>query len=251
MELSLIGKRVLITGSSRGIGLAIAKAFIAEGSAVVINARSEQSLECALAELPGCFGVSADVTKVEEAERLVHEARKLLNGLDVLICNAGSGSSVPPGTETYDEWQRVLALNFFSATNMVESSRTALAESNGAIVCISSICGVEIIPGAPVTYSVAKAALNTYVKGISRPLAKDGVRINAIAPGNILFEGSSWERKEKENTEAVRKMLATDVPLGRFGSAEEIAELVIWLASDKSAFTTGVVWELDGGQTRS
>lgn len=251
MELNLIGKRVLITGSSRGIGLAIAKAFIAEGSTVVINARSERSLENTLAKLPGCFGVSADVTEVEDAERLVGEAIKLLNGLDVLICNVGSGTSVPPGSETSDEWQRVLALNLFSATNMVESSKAALAESNGVIVCISSICGVEIIPGAPVTYSVAKAALNTYVKGISRPLALDDVRINAIAPGNILFDGSTWERRNKENGEAVQKMLETEVPLGRFGSAEEIAQLVTWLASDKSTFTTGVVWELDGGQTRS
>lgn len=134
---------------------------------------------------------------------------------------------------------------------MVEAAREALVASRGTIICISSICGLEVIPGAPITYSAAKAALHAFVRGVARPLGKQGVRINAIAPGNVLFEESVWSRKIAEDRAGVEEVISREVSLGRFGSPQEIADLVAFAASPLSAFATGQIWTLDGGQSRA
>lgn len=251
MQLELSGKTALVTGSSKGIGRAIAEALHAEGCRVVLNGRNPDDLATAAAALPSAIAVAGDVTRPEEARRVVAEAINSLGHLDILVCNVGSGRSLPPGEETAEEWQRVFALNLWSTTNTVEAAREALVASKGAIVCMSSICGFEVIPGAPITYSAAKAALHAYVRGIARPLGKDGVRINAVAPGNILFEGSVWSRKLDENRAAVQAMLEKEVTLGRLGAPHEVANLVAYLASPRAGFATGGIWTLDGGQIRS
>ena len=110
---------------------------------------------------------------------------------------------------------------------------------------------METIPSAPITYSVAKSALNSYVKAMSFPLAKKGIRINAIAPGNVNFKGSVWSKKIKKNPRKVKKMLVDNVPLEKFGSIEDVSNAVIWLSSKKSNFMSGTVIISDGGQTRS
>ncbi len=249
--LGLARRKALVTGSSRGIGYAIAQALHAEGCQVVLNARSTAELSQAASDLPGALSVAGDVSRPDDARRIVAEAVEKLHGLDILVCNVGSGSSVAPGTESYDEWQRVFALNLWSATNMVEAARDALTASKGAIACVSSICGVEVLPGAPVTYSVAKAALNAYVRGSARPLGKLGVRINAVALGNMLFEGSVWERKLGEDADAVRALLDRDVALSALGTPESAADVVAFLVSPRASFVTGAVWIIDGGQVRS
>lgn len=251
MQLDLSGKAAIVTGSSKGIGWAIAQALHAEGCRVALNGRNEEDLTAATARLVGSIGVLGDVTQPAEAKRVVAEAIGKLGQLDILVCNVGSGRSVPPGNETADEWQRVFALNLWSTTNSVEAACNDLAASRGVIVCISSICGLEVIPGAPVTYSAAKAALHAYVRGIARPLGKQGVRINAIAPGNILFDGSVWSRKLAEDTPAVQAMLSKDVALGSLGTPADVASLVAYLASPRSGFATGGVWTLDGGQVHA
>lgn len=243
--------RVLVTGSSSGIGLAIAKAFLAEGCSVAINGRNDNLLNSLAKDNVRFYPVVGDVSNVEDAINIVSRSVTLMGGLDVIVCNVGSGESEEPGAESYSEWQRVFAKNFFSATNIIEAGVSHLEESKGSIVCISSICGCEIIPGAPLTYSVAKAALNTYVKGISRPLGNKGVRINAVAPGNILFDGSVWDRKLSENASQVQHMLKSEVPLKRLGSVSEIAATVLWLTSPQASFITGSILITDGGQTRS
>jgi len=251
MQLELSGKTALITGSSRGIGRAIAEVLHAEGCRVALNARNSGDLAAAAATLQGAAAIAGDVTIPEEAQRIVATATDALGRIDILICNVGSGRSVAPGAETHEEWQRVFALNLWSTTNVVEAARDALIASRGVIVCISSICGLEVVPGAPVTYSSAKAALHAYVRGIARPLGMRGVRINAVAPGNILFDGSIWSRKLAEDKSAVQKILERDVALGRLGTPKEVAELVAYLASPRSGFATGGVWALDGGQIHS
>ena len=156
-----------------------------------------------------------------------------------------------PGQESLEEWHRIFALNLWSTINTVDAAEDALAISKGCIVCISSICGLEVIPGAPLTYSVAKAALHAYVRGIARPLGKKGIRINAVAPGNILFDGSVWSCKMDEDKQGVEAMLQNDVSLGCLGTPLEVANLVTFLASPLSGFATGGVWTLDGGQVHS
>lgn len=247
----LAGKTALVTGSSRGIGRAIATLLHASGCRVAINARHAEGLAPTAAALPGSIAIAGDVTEANQARRVVGEAVAALGRLDILVCNVGSGQSVPPGTETPDEWQRVFALNLWSTTNMVEGARDALAISSGSIVCISSICGLEVIPGAPVTYSAAKAALHAYVRGIARPLGRQGIRINAVAPGNILSESSVWAQRMADDARAVQQMLDREVSLGRLGTPQEVAELVAFLASSRAGFATGGIWQLDGGQVRA
>ena len=251
MELDLAERTALVTGSSRGIGRAIAEVLHAEGCRVVINGRDEVGLASTAAHLPGAVAVAGDVTRPGEASRILAEATAALGRLDILVCNVGSGRSVPPGEETYEEWQRVFALNLWSTTNMVEAARNTLSASRGVVVCVSSICGLEVVPGAPITYSAAKASLNAYVRGVARPLGELGIRINAVAPGNILFEGSVWARKLAVDPDAVQALLEGDVALGRLGEARDVAELVAYLASPRASFATGGVWTLDGGQVHS
>ena len=251
MQVDLSGKRALVTGSSRGIGLAIARKLIDSGAETALNAREEPSLRQASESLGARAFVAGDVREPASALKVVSDAREALGGLDILVCNVGSGRSAAPGEETYADWQESFAVNLWSATNVIAAAREALIASKGSIACVSSICGQEVVPGAPLTYSAAKAALNAYVRGAARELGPKGVRINAVAPGNILFKGSVWERKLGENQQAVAQMLEKEVALSRLGKPEEIADLVAYLVSDGASFATGQIWTLDGGHTRA
>lgn len=251
MKLNLKNKKVFVSGSSKGIGFGIAKKFLEEGSHVVLNARNKNELNARASLFDNCHYVVGDVTNPHEAEIIIRKTSEILGGIDIIVCNVGSGSSVAAGSENYNEWQRVFGVNFFSATNLIESSLHHLKKTKGSIICISSICGNENIAGAPVTYSVAKSALNTYVKAISIPLAKDGIRINSVAPGNINFKGSIWEKKLIEDPAFVKKMLKDNVPLRKLGLPIDVANTVVWLASDVANFVTGTTVTIDGGQSRS
>ena len=251
MDLEISGKIALVSGSSQGLGFSIARKLYAEGCHVILNGRDISRLN-KKASLLGerATVIAGDVTSASICKQLLSEIEIRFSRLDILVCNVGSGASVTPGHETSDEWRRVLNLNFLSVTNMIEASRPLLALQGGSIVCISSICGQEVL-GAPLTYSAAKAPLNSYVKGIARPLAQENIRINAVAPGNLLYEGSVWERKLAEDASAVQAMLDREVALRRLGQPEEIADVVAFLVSPRSAFTAGAVFVIDGGQVRS
>jgi 3-oxoacyl-[acyl-carrier protein] reductase len=251
MKLELDGRIALVTGASRGIGLAIARMLAAEGAQVALAARGHDGLAKAAAEIGNASFHTADVTDPAAAAAMVHDVEKQCGRIDILICNVGSGASVPPGHENAAEWRRVMDVNLFATTNTIEAARPVMQRGSGdrAIVCVSSICGLAAL-SAPVTYSAAKAALNATVRGLARPLAQDGIRINAVAPGNILFDGGTWARKLAENRQAVDDMLAREVPLRRLGTPEEIADVVGFLASPRAAFITGTVIVADGGQLR-
>ena len=249
MDLNLAGKKVLVTGSSRGIGLQIANGFIVEGCSVVFNSRSHIIPQGS--STSGAHFVSGDVSTELGAKKVIDEAASILDGLDIVICNVGSGNSVPPGQETQESWMTSFDINFYSAFHTIQAARPFLKASRGVIICISSICGTEIIPGAPVTYSVSKAALNAYVKGISRPFGEEGIRICAVAPGNILFDGSVWDEKLKTDSTAVNQMLKDEVPLNKLGCSDDVANLVLFLSSPVSDYITGSIFVSDGGQTKS
>lgn len=252
MDLGLMGRVVLVSGGSRGIGAAITEAFVREGCKVIVTGRSREPL-LAIARFLGdtCAIQACDATDSRSVAELRAAVEASHGALDILVTCAGSGASVPPGAETEPEWQRVMGVNLLSATNMVEAFLPLLRRSPAAsIVCISSICGIEAL-GAPVTYSAAKAALVMAVKGWSRSFGRSGIRINAISPGNIFTDGGTWDRKMQADPAAVADMLAREVPLGRLGAAREIADAALFLASPRAGFITGSNLVADGGQTRS
>ena len=250
MDLGLDGKVALVMGGTRGIGRAIVTMLHAEGCRVAVAARTPETLSRVSTELRSRVSAhAADVTTAAECRRVVAETTARWGRLDLLVCAVGSGSSVPPGEETPGEWERVFSINLWSATNAVWAARPMLASTSGAVVCISSICGLAAL-GAPVTYSAAKAALNAYVRGMAGPLAADGVRINAVAPGNILVEGGVWERRLGTDEQGVLDMLAREVALKRLGTPKEIAACTCFLLSPQASFATGEIFVVDGGQLR-
>ena len=252
MDINFKGRKALVTGSSKGIGFEIANYLQKSGCLVALNGRNKSNLEYATARIPNSIGIPGDVRNEVEAMKIIQNSILKLGDLDYIICNVGSGKSSAPGDEKSQDWRDMMAINFYSVTNIVDALLQVFRGKNKklSIVCISSICGIEIIPGAPIPYSVAKTALNAYVKGVSRPLANRGIRINAIAPGNIYFEGSTWSEKIKKNPELISNMIKREVPLNRFGHTIDIAYLVGYLLSEISDFVTGAVWTIDGGQTR-
>lgn len=254
MKLDIEGRVALVVGASRGIGFAIAETLAAEGARVAVAARGLDGIKSAADRIGrGASCHAADVTDSAAALALVNDVEKQWGRIDILVCNVGSGASVPPGKETAAEWSRMMDVNLFATTNTIEAARPLMSRGgNGdrAIVCVSSICGLAAL-GAPVAYSAAKAALNATVRGLARPLALEGIRVNAVAPGNILSADGTWARKIAENKSAVDEMLAREVPLRRLGKPEEVADIVAFLASPRAAFITGTVIVADGGQLRA
>ena len=242
MELELKGKNAIISGSSRGIGLAIAIALHKEGCNVIINGRNKKKLQESAQKI--------DVTKKSECQKLVKYTNKIFGEIDILVCNVGDGKSSKPGEEKDTEWQKMIDINLNSAINLINSSKNSLKKASGSIICISSIAGIERTD-APIPYSIAKSALNSYIKNNVKPFAKLGIRINGVAPGNILFKGSIWEKKILKNKKRVYDMIANKVAMNRFGTPIEIANTVVFLSSQVSSFTTGNILIIDGGQTMS
>ena len=189
------------------------------------------------------------MTLEKDAKETVDKFINHFDSLDILICNVGSGRSSPPLNESITDWQKSISINLFSAINPISSSLDYLSKSRGAITCISSICSSNSIENAPLTYSSVKAALNRYVINSCLYLARKNIRINAVSPGNVFFEGYIWEKKFLENASLVEEMLDKKVPLKKFVRPEDIAEAVAFLSSPLSASTTGQILSIDGGQS--
>lgn len=250
MDLGLKDKRVFVAGGSRGIGLAIARAFVDEGAKVAIAARGREDLAAAEKSLAGVLALTGDMTDDKAVNECLDRTEKQVGPLDILVANVGNGTSTGGAAIASDEWQRMMAVNFFGAASLAVSAGRRFAErGQGAMVFISSIAGVESI-GAPAAYAASKAALQSMVKSFSAELGPKGVRVNAVAPGNVLFPGGSWERKNLEAPDKVERMLASEVPLRRLGAPGEIADVVLFLSSRRASFVTGATWVVDGGQTR-
>ena len=242
-----MNKKILVSGSSKGIGFTIAKKLLEEGNQVVIHSRNRKKIISIKKKYDFTGAVFGDLSKNHQAKNVISQTINILGGLDVLICNAGQSKSSKPNKENYGEWVKMFNQNFFTTSNLVENAKKYLKISKGEIISISSAAGVKTIKGAPITYSTAKAALNFYLKSLSTYLGKEGVRINIIAPGNILFKGSTWEKKIKKNKNSVKKIIEDTVPLIRFGSRDDIAELVNYLISSKASYLNGSIISIDGG----
>ncbi len=263
LDLELRNRNVLLVGASRGIGLATACAFASERCRLAMVARDGEHLATAAREVgevragvagenekDAVFGVPGDATVGEDAERVVREVVDRFGDIDVLV-NVVGGSRGDPGIAAPEaDWDATLEANLRAAVRMTRLVSPAMRErKGGAIVNVASIFGREW--GGAASYNAAKAALIAYTKTCARDLAPHGVRVNAVAPGSVLFPGGSWDRRRKNDPAAIDAFVAREMPLGRFGRAEEIAATIVFLASPKASLIIGACLNVDGGQSRS
>ncbi|TGM31724.1 SDR family NAD(P)-dependent oxidoreductase [Leptospira biflexa] len=253
MELNLKNRRVLVTGASRGIGLAISRRFLAEGAKVAMIARTLETLETVensfedIFPKENIFKVACDVRDEKNLNKAVKDVISTFGGIDILIANVGDGRSVSEPLPDRVSFENTWRANFSTAENVVREVSPELTKSSGNIIFISSIAGLEAF-GAPTDYSVAKAALIALSKNLARKLAPN-IRVNCIAPGNVYFPGGSWDEKKQKDPDRIQRLIESTVPMKRFGSPDEIADLVLFLSSERASFITGSCVIIDGGQT--
>jgi 3-oxoacyl-[acyl-carrier protein] reductase len=248
VDLSLTDKAAIVTGGSRGIGRAIALALSSEGCRVAVCARGEEALQAAEAELRergvDAIAVVADVTKAEDIERLVAQTVERFGRLDILVNNAGARSR----EETDEAWNEIYFSNVLAAVRATRAAVPHLREARGCVVNIASIFGRE--SGGVPAYNAMKAAMISHAKAMALELAPD-VRVNSVAPGSIAFPGGSWGRRLEEDPEGMRTFVEQNIPMGRFGTPEEVANVVVFLCSERASWVTGACLNVDGGQSRS
>ncbi len=240
-------KTIFISASSSGIGYYLAKDFMLLGHKVIINGKNIFKLKKASNSLGKCDYFLGDLTNEEKIESLVKTIKKKNKYIDVLICNLGNSDY----KKNNSNFESALKNNFLSTVKLIDCSKKILKKNSSKIICISSICGIENIDGAPIGYSVAKSALNFYIKLISGELARSGITINGIVPGNILFEGSTWQKKMIKNPKETKLYIKNNVPMNKFGSTKDIFEICKMLSENNSKFITGSLFKVDGGQTKS
>lgn len=257
MDLQLAGKIAIVTGSTRGLGLAIATALLEEGCSVTICARGEEGLAAAVARLRETRGASerlmavqADVATDKGVADVIMRTVETFGGVDVLVNNVGlaKGSGIVETTDL--EWQEAFDQTLFPA---IRASRMAVPHmrrrGGGAIIMIASIWGREA--GGRMTYNAVKAAEISLAKAMAQQLARDNIRVNSVAPGSILFPGGSWDRRVNEDPEGMREFVQRELPFGRFGRPEEVGAVVAFLASPRASWISGASVTVDGCQSRS
>ena len=239
-------KVIFITGSSSGIGFELAKKFLDLGFEIAINSNNIRNLKKASKFLNNCKYFLGDVTSIKSLKKIFFQIKREYKKIDFLICNYGNSNF----NNNHLDFEYAFKKNFFTTVNTIHYSLPILKENKSKIICISSVCGIEIIKNAPLGYSIAKSAVNNYVKGISNILAEKGISINAIAPGNVMFKGSLWEKKIKNNLKRTKKYIKENVPINKFASIEDIFGVVRILLLQESNFITGCTYIVDGGQTK-
>jgi 3-oxoacyl-[acyl-carrier protein] reductase len=256
MDLGLTGKVAIVTGGSRGLGLAAAKALAAEGAHVVICARGEEQLQKAVNEILNqatssarAITVTADVSTDAGVKSVVDFAVKSFGRLDVVINNVGLGKGGDLESTSDGEWQEAFDQTLFPAIRM---SRVAVPhlrqQGGGAIVIVSSIFGREA--GGRMTYNAVKAAEISLTKSLAQQLAKDQIRVVSVAPGSILFEGGSWWKRQQADPQGIAQFIKQELPFGRFGKPEEVGAAIAFLASPKASWISGTTVVVDGCQSR-
>jgi 3-oxoacyl-[acyl-carrier protein] reductase len=249
VDLGIAGKVALVTASTRGIGLGIAQALAAEGARVAIAARTEADVK-RTAESLGGLGIAADLMTEEGARRAVDETMNRLGPVDILVNNLGLRAGSSWSDTGPKEFETAFAGNVAVSVRMTQQVLPGMLERGwGRIVAITSVWGRET-GGAP-AYNAAKAAEISFVKSLAREVAAKGVTVNAVAPGSILWSGGGWDRRQKADPDGIADFIRHDMPLGRFGTVDEVAQVVAFLCSAQASLVNGACVSVDGGQSRS
>ena len=257
MDLQLTGKVAIVTGSSKGLGLASAQALVNEGCRVTICARGGAALDAAADELTRAAGqsdavlaVTADVATEEGCAKVVAATASRFGRVDILVNNVGKAAGTDVVATTDADWQSAIDQTLFPAIRM---SRLAVPEmrraGGGVILMIASIWGRE--SGGRMTYNAVKAAEISLAKAMSQQLARDNIRVNSVAPGSIMFEGGSWWKRQQDDPNGIADFIRTELPFGRFGTKEEVGAAVAFLASPRASWISGACLTVDGCQSRS
>ena len=249
MDLGIAGKVALVTASTRGIGLGIAQALAAEGARVAIAARTEADVKRTADSLGG-VGIAADLMTEEGARRAVDETVNQLGPVDILVNNLGLRAGSSWSDTGPKEFEDAFAGNVAVSVRLTQQVLPGMLERGwGRIVAITSVWGRET-GGAP-AYNAAKAAEISFVKSLAREVAAKGVTVNAVAPGSILWSGGGWDRRQKADPNGIADFIRQDMPLGRFGTVDEVAGVVAFLCSMQAGLVNGACVSVDGGQSRS
>ena len=256
MDLGLTNKVALITGSSRGLGLASARSLATEGCRVMLTARGAEALATATSELRALAGADAigscsgDLSTEDGVSQAIDAAVRQFGGLDILVNNLGLARGGDLLQTTDAEWQEAIAQTLVPA---IRASRLAVPHlrrrGGGVIVFITSIWGRE--SGGRMTYNAVKAAETSLAKSLAQQLAVDNIRVVSVAPGSILFPGGSWHRRQESDPNGIAEFVKRDLPFGRFGRAEEVGDVVAFLASPRASWVSGASVVVDGCQSKS
>ena len=249
MDLGIEGKVALVTAATRGIGLAIAEALSREGARVSVVARTAAEVQRVAESIHG-LGVAADLTTQEGCAKAVTETQHNLGPIEILVNNFGARAGTSWQDTGPEEFDAAFQGNVMVSARMTQLVLPAMVERGwGRVVVISSVYGREA-GGAP-AYNAAKAAENSYVKSLAREVAAKGITVNAVAPGSILWEGGGWWRRQQSDPQSIGEFVKHDMPRGRFGTVDEVADVVAFVCSQQASLLTGACIAVDGGQGRS
>lgn len=254
MDLGLQGKVALITGASRGVGKAIAFILASEGCRLALVARGRKTLEETAAELWSkgieVLPIVADLMIAQDIEIVVQETIQQYGRIDILVHNAGGAKGQNIFDTSDEDWQDALALNVMALSRLAKLVAPMMSQQGGGrIIAISSIFGRET--GGRTAYNALKAASISLTKSLARQFAPSNILVNSIAPGSLLFPGSSWDRRKQADPDRIAAFVKSELPLGRFGTPEEIAVVVAFLASPLASLISGACIPVDGGQSHS